>query len=46
MIVQDYGILRLAREIVPEMELHASTQMSITNADGVRFAHASRRASA
>jgi len=38
MIVQDYGVVRMAREIVPEMELHASTQMSITNADGVRFA--------
>lgn len=38
MIVQDYGALQLAREIVPAMELHASTQMSITNADGVRFA--------
>ncbi|HTS76270.1 MAG TPA: DUF3656 domain-containing protein [Bryobacteraceae bacterium] len=37
-IVQDYGILRLAREILPEMELHASTQMSITDAAGVRFA--------
>ena len=40
MIVQDYGILRLARQIVPGMELHASTQMSITDADGVRFAQA------
>ena len=38
MIVQDYGIARLAREIAPAMELHASTQMSITNAAGVRFA--------
>ena len=38
MIVQDHGILKLAREIVPEMELHASTQMSITDANGVRFA--------
>ncbi len=38
MIVQDHGILRLAREIVPDMELHASTQMSITDASGVRFA--------
>ena len=38
MIVQDYGILRLAREIVPDMELHASTQMSVTDANGVRFA--------
>jgi putative protease len=40
MIVQDYGALRMARQIVPAMELHASTQMSITNADGVRFAQA------
>ena len=38
MIVQDYGIVRLAREIAPELELHASTQMSITNADGVNLA--------
>ncbi len=38
LIVQDVGILRLARQIAPEMELHASTQMSITDAGGVRFA--------
>jgi U32 family peptidase len=38
LIVQDVGILRLAREIAPGMELHASTQMSITDAEGVRFA--------
>src|SRR5579871_6876670 len=38
MIVQDYGVVRMARQIVPEMELHASTQMSITNSAGVRFA--------
>jgi putative protease len=38
LIVQDVGILRLARRIAPEMELHASTQMSITDAEGVRFA--------
>jgi putative protease len=37
-IVQDYGILRLAREIAPHIELHASTQMSITDAAGVRLA--------
>ncbi len=40
MIIQDYGILRLAHEIAPEMELHASTQMSITDAAGVRRAQA------
>ena len=38
LIIQDYGILRLAREIAPKIELHASTQMSITNAEGVRLA--------
>ncbi len=38
LIVQDYGIVRLAREIAPELELHASTQMSITDAAGVRLA--------
>src|SRR5579863_4074066 len=38
MIVQDYAAVRMGREIVPTMELHASTQMSITNAAGVRFA--------
>ena len=37
-IVQDLGVLRMAREIVPDLELHASTQMSVTNADGVRLA--------
>ena len=38
LIIQDAGILRLAREIAPDLELHASTQMSITDAEGVRFA--------
>ena len=38
MIVQDYGIVRLIHEIAPDMELHASTQMSITNLEGVELA--------
>ncbi len=38
LIIQDPGILRLAREIAPDLERHASTQMSITDAGGVRFA--------
>ena len=38
LIVQDIGVMRLANEIAPDLELHASTQMSITNVDGVRFA--------
>ncbi len=37
-IVQDLGVIRLARRIVPELPLHASTQMTITNSGGVDFA--------
>jgi len=37
-IVQDVGILKLVREIAPSLEVHASTQMSVTNADGVLLA--------
>lgn len=38
LIVQDVGILELARRIAPALELHASTQMSITDAAGAEFA--------
>lgn len=38
LIVQDLGILRLLRRIAPDVDLHASTQMSVTDAEGVRFA--------
>lgn len=38
LIVQDLGVLRLAGQIVPDLELHASTQASIASADGVKFA--------
>lgn len=34
-IVQDMGVLKIAQEIVPELPVHASTQMTIHNADGV-----------
>ena len=37
-IVQDPAILKLARQIAPHLELHASTQMSISDAAGVNFA--------
>src|SRR3954467_208029 len=37
-IVQDLGVLKMAREIAPDLEIHGSTQMSITSADGVRLA--------
>ncbi len=33
-IVQDLGVLRLIRSIVPDMPLHASTQMSIHSPEG------------
>ena len=35
-IVQDLGLIRIARHCCPELPLHASTQMSIHNAWGVR----------
>ncbi|MGC2656790.1 MAG: DUF3656 domain-containing protein [Bryobacteraceae bacterium] len=38
LIVQDLGILQLAHKICPGLELHASTQMSVTDAAGVRLA--------
>jgi putative protease len=37
-IVQDVGILKLARRIAPHLEIHGSTQMSVSSADGVRLA--------
>ena len=37
-LVQDTGVVALARTIVPELPLHASTQMTIHNSDGVRWA--------
>jgi putative protease len=38
LIIQDLGIAKLARQIAPDIEIHASTQMSITSAEGVAFA--------
>ncbi|MDO9549721.1 MAG: DUF3656 domain-containing protein [Methanoregula sp.] len=37
-LIQDIGIAALAREIIPELVIHASTQMTIHNAEGVRWA--------
>ncbi len=37
-IVQDLGVLKMARAIAPDLEIHGSTQMSVTSADGVRLA--------
>ncbi|NLD57504.1 MAG: U32 family peptidase [Methanomicrobiales archaeon] len=37
-LVQDLGLLALARKMIPGLVLHASTQMTIHNAAGVRWA--------
>jgi len=37
-IVQDPGLARLAREVAPNLELHASTQMTITSPEGLELA--------
>jgi U32 family peptidase len=37
-IVQDWAVVKLARQIAPDLNIHGSTQMSITSAEGVRFA--------
>ncbi|HAL92942.1 MAG TPA: hypothetical protein DCM68_07965 [Verrucomicrobia bacterium] len=37
-IVQDFGVARLARKHFPSLRLHASTQMAIHNLEGVRAA--------
>lgn len=37
-IVQDLGVVALARKVVPRLPLHASTQMTLTNSKGVEFA--------
>ncbi len=37
-IVQDLGLVRLARKICPSVAIHASTQMTLTSPEGVAFA--------
>jgi len=37
-IVQDLGLARLARHVAPNLEIHASTQMTITSPEGLQFA--------
>ncbi|MCP4914752.1 MAG: U32 family peptidase [Oligoflexia bacterium] len=36
-IVQDLGLVKLIKEICPEQVVHASTQMTITNAHAIEF---------
>jgi putative protease len=37
-IVQDVGVCRLIRALSPDFPIHASTQLTVTSAAGVRFA--------
>ena len=36
-IVQDIGVVKAIHKYFPSMEIHTSTQMTVTGADGVRF---------
>lgn len=37
-ILQDIGVASLCRKIIPDMDVHASTQMTINSAEGVKWA--------
>ena len=37
-IAQDLAVVKLAKAIAPELDVHGSTQMSVTSAEGVRLA--------
>lgn len=37
LIMQDVGMIDLVKQIYPDLEIHASTQMNIHSLDGVRF---------
>lgn len=36
-IVQDVGVARLIRQVFPDLDLHASTQMTVTGVEGAKF---------
>ena len=37
LLVQDFGVVSMVRKLAPHIPLHASTQMTVSNLDGVRF---------
>ena len=37
-LIQDFGVARIVRSICPELEIHASTQMSLTSAETIEVA--------
>lgn len=36
-LVQDLGAFKIAKEVIPEMQIHASTQMTVHNLEGVQL---------
>lgn len=38
-IVQDLGLAKLVKELIPDIEVHGSTQMTINNLEGAEFLH-------
>lgn len=36
-LVQDFGVAEMCRRLAPDLALHASTQMAVHNAQGVRY---------
>ncbi|MCX7903881.1 MAG: DUF3656 domain-containing protein [Caloramator sp.] len=39
LIIQDIGLLKILRENIKDFEIHASTQMTVNNLEGVNFLH-------
>ena len=39
-LVQDLGLVRLIRQVCPELAIHASTQMTLTSAESIRHVEA------
>ena len=37
LIVQDYAVMRMAKEFFPELEIHASTQMNVESSSAVKL---------
>ena len=35
-MVQDLGVLRMLRQVAPDLPVHASTQMTVHSLDGVK----------
>ena len=40
LIIQDYAIMRMAKEFFPDLELHASTQMNVESSNAVKLLQA------